>query len=394
MRKIVLIFLIISISIGYLTAQKPEKIYSFAKVDKPHKYYTQQVELWWKEIEKDKQNEEAWFNFYKANRNSYYTFKEKSLDTNKETQWLQETIFHKKKDDLLKLIRENIPNTFTFYYLKGKYESTDENFTFFQKAYELRPDISEIYPNMVNHYEKVGNYEKRKEFNQKIYETNEISPGLTNYCYNLLIGLKPNSILITYGDNDTFPIWLLQDVYNIRTDVTVLLLPMLTDPKYRQRMFNKIGIKDILQVDQNNKFTSLYKKISCHILENIDEDPQHTYVSLGVPLSAVQGYEDNLYLTGLAFEYSKSNINNIPLLIDNFENKYALDYISQPFGYDISQSAIDRLNRSYIPSIFKLYDYYTSAGDIHAANKMKWLGLKIAKNISQESYDYAKSILK
>ena len=57
------LFFIIAASITFsnIEAQQPEKIYSIAKVDKPHEYYVQQAELWWKAIEKDKTNEDAWY---------------------------------------------------------------------------------------------------------------------------------------------------------------------------------------------------------------------------------------------------------------------------------------------------------------------------------------------
>lgn len=90
--------------------------------------------------------------------------------------------------------------------------------------------------------------------------------SMLDWSYNLLAGLPQDAILISGGDNDTYPLWYLQLCRNMRRDVTVINQSLLGLKEYR---------------DMLSSGNSMLGKAAFNAYQQHREQEERYYVSLG-----------------------------------------------------------------------------------------------------------------
>lgn len=346
----------------------PQKVNSI--VQEPHDYdwFTKQYALWEKEIKKDSKNEEAWINFYAAARMSKY-MAENDVTAQ---EWTE------KETAVLSQIEKNIKGTFAYYRIMSWYHQiwkttdTKEQEKIMQyslKAYELNPDNSDVYGGLMNIYEIYKpNPAKRKEIAQKWKNSGYHSPNLMSLAYNALINVKENGILITGGDNDTYPLLVAQYGDEFRADVHVWNIYLLTLPEYRNRLFQETNIPLIEgNVDGN--------AIIQHIVENKGDLPLY-FFHKGI-VAGESDLHDKMYNVGVVYQYSEEMMDNSALIVNHFENKFLLDHLKYDFYQSEFPEMDKRHNFMYLAGLMHLYGHYCLIENDNKAKEIKQLLIRL-----------------
>ncbi len=62
-----------------------------------------------------------------------------------------------------------------------------------------------------------------------------------DFAYNYLVSCDQDAVLVTYGDNDTFPLWYIQDVEDVRTDIRVANHMLASGDWYVHQLARKVN---------------------------------------------------------------------------------------------------------------------------------------------------------
>ena len=261
--------------------------------------------------------------------------------------------------------------SYEYHYVAYLNSNQDPNsFHHLEKAYEIYPNNVELYDDFIAHYELTDNNQGKKQFCKKLAESNTIAQGVMDYNFNVLMSLEPNAILFTNGSDDTYPLWIWQEIKNKRKDVTVLNLDLIQNLEYQKVKLKSLNIYPI----KSKKPVDIVKEV----VKNNPKRPIN--IALTINPKALVDLKSKLYLTGLVLKYSEDKIDNVSTLQNNWEFAFNTESLNKT----VTNSTTKKMNNNYILPLLVLSGYYQENGKENEAKKSETLALKLAKEGGKE----------
>ena len=104
------------------------------------------------------------------------------------------------------------------------------------------------------------------------------------------------------------------------------------------------------------------------------------YFALTVYKDYFEPITDDLYIVGLAYQYSPERIDNLALLKKNLEENLLLDYLKYDWYDDsyLAKDIIAHMNLNYIAPMIMLAEHYNMSGEDKKAQDWKGFALLLA----------------
>lgn len=366
-------------------AQKPQKVVSFVQEFHDTEWYRQQAEAWKREIAKNKRNETAWQNYYRAKKCQLVLG-----PGEKDYKKIQVIL-----DQVMNEMKQAIPGSYTYNVLMYYNGNGDlSRSAYMNKAVSMRPDEVTFFPGYVSFAILTNNESLFTNTCKKWYDSGEYSVGLLNYAYNEMKSMEKDGIVFANGDNSVYAKLLLQYGKNLFRDKKVVCLSFLYDEKCRERVLKELGVPPF--PGTNAELFARYPGNNQLAIELIKHIIKYTHrpAYFSAMDDMLTALKDSLYSEGLLMRYSDKPYDNLAIAKRNFEQTYLLDYLKESFIPDNYKDGVAQINMNYVPGFRSLLEFYRTTGDLNNYTKLKTMLLTIIENNRFDSEDRKKEYLK
>jgi formylglycine-generating enzyme required for sulfatase activity len=361
MKKPLLLFILTFIAFGAMALASPETIQPKTKIIRPSAWYADQAESWQQRTQQNPNDAGAWFNYYMASR--YAIMSQSQLS------------------DIARAAAKNIPGTFEAKVITGVDGGfTEDGLRLLMEAYRAHPEKLVVYGPLLLAHEWNLDESSRKDFSKKLFSSGNVSQSLLSYSYNVLMSLAQNAVLFVDGDNTTLPLYILQDVMNVRNDVIILNLELLTSKSYRGQKLASVG----LAFSDAGDFQNGDKKQLCKLIPEQNSKTKF-YYALTVARENVSSINDQLYVVGLASQLSKDRLDNISIIRENLEDRFLMDYLLVDFNGESEFASGRVLSSNYLVPMLLLHEQYVKEGNRDRSQALEILVTKVASSSGKEA---------
>ena len=365
-----------------LSAQKtrPERVISFVDVTWKTDKYESLEKQWKKLVDKDKKDAEAWENYYLA---AMYKFKTSHYYKGETPKGSIE-----EQHQIMEAMGKSIPNTYEYNKLMYRDHNLNPEYGhYLEKAFEIDPSRIDLYPTLTSYYEVIRDTAKKAAIYRKWYSTDkEYEEYKLSYGYNALMTVEKDAIILSHGDNQVYPVEMIQFGKNMRLDVSIISQSMFLAKAYYKNLLKSLNMpafeitfddfkKDFPNNNQKAYNAFVNAKIQ-HIIDHANGRP--IYFPIQIRKEIKEHFEDNLYLVGVFYKYSETPFDNYAILKKNFEQVLYLDNLKVDLKPTLKNSTKYQLQILYLVPLSELYKHYLLSGSIGKAYNTKDLILKIA----------------
>ncbi|MEO1712941.1 MAG: hypothetical protein AAFU60_06360 [Bacteroidota bacterium] len=337
---------------------KPDKVQGIAKERKPASYYAEQSKLWQEMIAEDPEDAEAWRYYYVAER--------AKLQLEQPDLWANDQpVFYQTLDPILQRASKQIKTSFEYPYLQGMNTSGEAAIAFFEEAYNRDPDRPEVHDWLFSYYVPRFMEKECKDLATRLLSSNLFSDASMKWNYNALVSTEPNSIIISNGDMDGIPKWILQYGAQVRTDVIVANKWLLADlDSYRERIYQQIGLSAAAK--SRSDFSTLGAYADYLAVDVMRRSERSTYISSGTNYKFFENNQlgDKVFVVGNVLKYSAKPFDNLAVLEENIQDNYYLEHILQSFQHHQEDEMVrTSMHLTYLPGLFLLQEEYQKQND-------------------------------
>jgi tetratricopeptide (TPR) repeat protein len=218
-----------------------------------------------------------------------------------------------------------------------------------ERCLGLAPDYEDALIMLATTYMRRGKFNKSEEIFKTLFSQRVIPRPLQDYAYNMLVGLPPDAVLITNGDNDTFPPLALQAGMDFRKDVVIINRSLLNLKAYAEAVFKshpRIRPKGPIEPDENEILSStLIKRM-------LLEHRVPLYFAATLNFDSLFSRPENLVVEGVNLRASGKGLGEEESAV-LFLEKYRLDSATDwNFAWDL-MPAVSKLMKNYVGGIIK-----------------------------------------